>query len=103
MCIFDGLPFRRYRPQVPGDYKKIIGGVRELPGARQPTFRLLRGRYTLHCVSGEATCSLGGTLKKGLESKTGGAGVFPGSYLPMGRRGSFYKARLPAIGNSALP
>ena len=102
-CIYDGLLFRRFRSQVPGDPKKIPGGVRELLGVRQPTFRLQGGRYTLHCVSGEATCSLGGPLKKGLESKTGGAGVFSGSYLPMGRRGSFYKARLPAIGNSALP
>ena len=41
--------------------------------------------------------------KKGLESKMGEAGVFPGSYLPMGRRGSFYKARLLGIGHSALP
>ena len=64
MCIFDGLPFRRFRSQVPGDPKKIIGGVRELLGARQPTFRLLGGRYTLHCVSGEATGSLWGPLKK---------------------------------------
>ena len=76
MCIFYGLPFRRFRSQVPGDPKKIIGGVRELLGARQPTFRLLRGRYALHCVSGEATGSLWGPLKKGLESKMSGAGVF---------------------------
>jgi len=80
-----------------------MGGVRELLGARQPTFRLLGVRYTLHCVSGEATGSLWGPLKKGLESKMGEAGVFSGSYLPMGRRGSFYTARLPVIGHSALP
>ena len=103
MCIFYGLPFRRFRSQVPGDPKKIIGGVRELLGARQPTFRLLGGRYTLHCVSGEATGSLWGPLKKGLESKMGEAGVFSGSYLPMGRRGSFCTARLPGIGRSAWP
>ena len=102
-CIYDGLLFRRFRSQVPGDPKKIAGGVRELLGVRQPTFRLQGGRYALHCVSGEATGSLWGPLKKGLESKMGEAGVFSGSYLPMGRRGSFYTARLPAIGNSALP
>ena len=34
----------------------------------------------------------------------GGAGVFSGTYLPMGRRGnSFCTARVPAIGRSALP
>ena len=103
MCILYGLPFRRFRSQVPGDPKKIAGGVRELLGARQPSFRLLGGRYTLHCVSGEATGSLRGPLKKGLESKMGGVGVFSGSYLPMGRRGSFCTARLPVIGHSALP
>ena len=63
-CIYDGLLFRRFRSQVPGDPKKISGGVRELLGVRQPTFRLQGGRYALHSVSGEATCSLGGPLKK---------------------------------------
>ena len=33
----------------------------------------------------------------------GGAGVFSGSYLPIGRRGSFYTARLPGIVHSAWP
>jgi hypothetical protein len=107
MCIFYGLPFRRFRSQVPvpgsGRSPKIIGGVRELLGDRQPTFRLLGGRYTLHCVSGGSTGSLWGPLKKLLESKMGKAGVFSGSYLPMGRRCSFYTARLPVIGHSALP
>ena len=54
-------------------------------------------------MSGEATGSLWGPLKKGLESIMGEAGVFSGSYLPMGRRGSFYTARLPVIGHSAMP
>ena len=53
-------------------------------------------------MSGEATGSLWGPLKKGLESIMGEAGVFSGSYLPMGRRGSFYTVRLPVIGHSAL-
>ena len=92
-----------FQSRVPGDPKKITGGVRELQGVRQPTFRLQGGRYALHCVSGEATGSLWGPLKKGLESIMGEAGVFSGSYLPMGRRGSFYTARLPVIGHSALP
>ena len=86
-----------------GDPKKIAGGVRELLGVRQPTFRLQVGRYTNHCVHGEATGSLRGPLKKGLELKMGGVGVFSGSYLPMGRRGSFCTALLPVIGHSALP
>ena len=30
--IYDGLLFRRFRSQVPGDPKKIRGGVRELLG-----------------------------------------------------------------------
>ena len=54
-------------------------------------------------MSGEATGSLWGPLKKGLESKMSGAGVFPGSYLPMGRRGGSCTARLTVIGHSALP
>ena len=63
-CIYDGLLFRRFRSQVPGDPKKIAGGVRELLGARLATFRLQRGRYAHHCVSGEASDSLKGPLKK---------------------------------------
>jgi hypothetical protein len=47
--------------------------------------------------------SLGGPLKKGLESKMSGVGVFSGSCLPMDRRGSFCTARLPVIGHSGLP
>ena len=57
-CIYDGLLFRRFRSQVPGDPKKIAGGVRGLLGARLATFRLQRGRYAHHCVSGEASGSL---------------------------------------------
>jgi hypothetical protein len=33
----------------------------------------------------------------------GEAGVFSGSYLPIGRRGGFHTPRLPGIGHSALP
>ena len=33
-CICDGLLFRRFRTQVPGDPKKNVGGVRELQGTR---------------------------------------------------------------------
>ena len=83
--------------------EKILGGVCDLLVVRTPAFRLQGGRYALHCVQGEAKGSLRGPLKKGLESKMGGVGVFSGSYLPMGRRGSFCTARLPVIGHSALP
>ena len=86
-----------------GDPQKIAGRVRKLLWVRQPTFRLQGGRYALHCVQGEAKGSLRGALKSGLESKMGGVGVFSGSYLPMGRRGSLCTARLPVIGHSALP
>jgi len=82
---------------------KNPGVVCELLVVRQPSFRLHGGRYALHCVQGEAKGSLRGPLKKGLESKMGGVGVFSGSYLHMGRRGSFCTARLPVIGHSALP
>ena len=102
-CIYNGLLFWRFRSPIPGDPKKNAGGVRELQGARQPTFRHQVGRYTLHCVSGQATGSLWEPLKKGLESKMGGAGVFSGTYLPMCRRASFCTARFPVIGRSALP
>ena len=102
-CIYDGLLFRRFRSQVMGVPQKISGWVRDLLGISQPTFRHQVGRLTLHCVSGQAIGSLRGPLKKGLESKMGGVGVFSGSYLPMGRRGSFCTARLPVIGHSALP
>ena len=60
--IYGGLLFRRFGSQVPGDPNKICGGVRGLLGVRQPTFRLQGGRYALHCVSVEATGSLGGPL-----------------------------------------
>ena len=86
--IYDGLPIRRFQSRVPGDPKKITGGARELQGVRQPTFRLEGGRYALHYVSGEATGSHGGPVKKGLQSKMSEAGVFSGPYLPMGRCGS---------------
>ena len=52
---------------------------------------------------GRPQAASGCRFKIGLESKMGGIGVFSGSYLPMGRRGSFCTARLPVIGHSGLP
>jgi len=102
-CIYDGLLFRRFRSQVMGVPKKISGWVRDLLRFRRPTFRHQVGSLTLHCVSGQAIGSLWQPLKKGFESKMGGAGVFSGTYLPMCRRASFCTARFPFIGRSPLP
>ena len=76
-CYFGGTG-----PSLWAIPKKFLGGVRDLLGFSQPTFRHQVGRLTLHCVSGQAIGSLWEPLKKGLESKMGGAGVFPVPICP---------------------
>ena len=83
--------------------KKLLGVSASSKGSVNPFFGLKEDATPFPGHLWRPHLATGDRYKNKPEPKKSGAGVFFSSYLPMGRRGTFCRAHLPAICNSALP